>query len=79
LPLADGVAEIARQLDADPPSFAATAGEDYELCACVPPTLPDAASLPELGLTLIGRVVEGRGGVTFTDAENPLSGFEHSF
>jgi thiamine-monophosphate kinase len=79
LPLADGVEEIARQLDADPPSFAATAGEDYELCACVPPTLPDAASLPELGLTLIGRVVEGRGGVTFTDAENPLSGFEHSF
>ncbi len=35
LPLAGGVAEVAAQLGADPAVFAATAGEDYELCACV--------------------------------------------
>ena len=36
LPLADGVAEVAGELGVDPRTFAATAGEDYELCACVP-------------------------------------------
>jgi len=36
LPLADGVVEVADELGVDPRSFAATAGEDYELCACVP-------------------------------------------
>ena len=36
LPLADGVAEVAGALGADPRAFAATAGDDYELCVCVP-------------------------------------------
>ena len=35
LPLAEGVAEVATQLGADPAAFAATAGEDYELCVCL--------------------------------------------
>jgi thiamine-monophosphate kinase len=79
LPLAKGVEEVARQLDADPSSFAATAGEDYELCVCMPAAMRDARSLAGLGLTWIGRVVEGPSGVTFTDASGALSGFEHSF
>jgi len=85
LPLADGVAEVARELGVDPGSFAATAGEDYELCACVP-----ARSAGELesergprslggGLTWVGLVVEGTPGVAFTDADVELSGYEHSF
>ena len=36
LPLAEGVAEVAGELGVDPRSFAATAGDDYELCVCVP-------------------------------------------
>jgi thiamine-monophosphate kinase len=34
LPLEPGVAEVARQLGVDPAAFAATGGEDYELCFC---------------------------------------------
>ena len=42
LPLAEGVAELAAQLDTDARSFAATAGEDFELCICVPAAARDA-------------------------------------
>src|SRR5947209_10888230 len=36
LPLAEGVVEVAGELGADPYEFAATAGEDFELCVCGP-------------------------------------------
>ena len=83
LPLAEGVADVAAQLDADPPSFAATAGEDYELCACIPeraraavesdwPTTAGAA------LTWIGRVEDGPAGLEFAGSTGELSGYEHS-
>ena len=39
LPLCPGVAEVATQLGEDPAAFAATAGEDYELCVCLPPAI----------------------------------------
>ena len=35
LPLAAGVAEVARALSRDPAELAATGGEDFELCVCV--------------------------------------------
>jgi thiamine-monophosphate kinase len=87
LPLADGVAEVAGQLGIDPPTFAATAGEDYELCVCLPPGAralietewesPAARSHP--ALSWIGRVLEGPGGLEFADATGgELSGYEHS-
>ncbi|MBV9006603.1 MAG: thiamine-phosphate kinase [Solirubrobacterales bacterium] len=90
LPLADGVAEIAAELGVEPRSFAATAGEDYELCACVPEGLRDgpavndsgaqrAGVLQRAGLTRIGSVVEGPAGVAFVDAGDELSGYEHAF
>jgi thiamine-monophosphate kinase len=84
LPLADGVAEVARELGADPRSFAATAGEDYELCVCVPARSAEKLEKPRgpriLGdLTWVGFVVEGEPGVVFVDADGELSGFEHSF
>jgi thiamine-monophosphate kinase len=73
LPLAEGVAEIARELGVDPRQFAVTAGEDYELCACVP------ARTASSDLTVIGSVVEGPAGVVFLDAQGPLAGYEHTF
>ncbi|HEY4825959.1 MAG TPA: thiamine-phosphate kinase [Solirubrobacteraceae bacterium] len=86
LPLAPGIAEVARELGVDAKSLAATAGEDYELCACVPARnakmLESARGPRSLGerLTWIGSVVEGSGDVVFIDdVDGPLSGYEHSF
>jgi thiamine-monophosphate kinase len=76
LPLADGVGDVAAALGADPAVFAATAGEDYELCVCIAPAA-FAATRP-LGLTAVGRVLEGAGELVFTDATGELSGYEHS-
>jgi thiamine-monophosphate kinase len=86
LPLADGVVEVATALGADPRKFAASAGDDYELCICLPrsasallsaqPLGPDPESA---GVTWIGSVVAGAAGVVFTDGDAELSGYEHSF
>ena len=78
LPVAEGVAEVARELGVDARSFAATAGEDYELCACVPARsaekLEKARGPRRLeGLTWVGLVVEGTPGVAFTDARRSSS------
>jgi thiamine-monophosphate kinase len=85
LPLADGVAEVARELGVDPRSFAATAGEDYELCVCMPARtaakLEKARRPRSLGtdLTWVGLVVDGAPGAAFVDADCVLSGYEHAF
>lgn len=88
LPIAAGVEKVAPQLGAQPLSFAATAGEDYELCACIPAAaLPLAEAelgdqpVPPLnaGLTCVGSVVDGDPGVEFLDSREELSGFEHAF
>lgn len=76
VPLADGVREVAAQLGVDAGVFAATGGEDFELCACI----GDDAAAQIGGLTRIGTVVAGPGNVTFSRAgvELPaLSGYEH--
>jgi thiamine-monophosphate kinase len=73
LPVAAGVREVAQELGVDPGRFAATAGEDYELCACLP------AHTEAENLTWIGAVVQGPPGVVFVDADEPLAGYEHSF
>jgi thiamine-monophosphate kinase len=75
LPLADGVAAVADELGVDPRAFAATAGEDYELCVCLPARSPSALR----NITWIGSVVEGAPGVVFVDADVPLRGYQHSF
>jgi thiamine-monophosphate kinase len=86
LPLADGVRDVAAQLAMAPGEFAATAGEDYELCACLPAAGRNAvdaawrqltASDP-VDITWIGRVAEGPPGVEFAGASGELSGYEHS-
>lgn len=82
LPLADGVTEVAADLDVDPRSFAATAGEDYELCICAPSAAARSqVAIPSIGpgLTWIGSVAQGESGVVFVDSDEPLSGYEHAF
>ncbi len=82
LPLCPGVAEVAAQLGEDPAGFAACAGEDYELCVCLPAASASNAELAEtsraLGVTWIGRVVEGSPGLDVIGADRPLAGYEHS-
>jgi thiamine-monophosphate kinase len=57
VPLAPGVAEVAGALGLEPAALAATAGEDYELCAC-----GATEALEACGLTIVGRVVHGAAG-----------------
>jgi thiamine-monophosphate kinase len=87
LPVAPGVAEVAVQLGIEPRRFAATAGEDYELCACIPAaarTLVEtewaasgaADDLP--AISWIGHVLEGPAELSFQDTDEALSGYEHS-
>jgi thiamine-monophosphate kinase len=87
LPVAPGVGDVAAQLGVDPGRFAATAGEDYELCACIPAAARSLletewdASRPTKDLpaiSWIGRVVEGPAELSFRDASGALSGYEHS-
>lgn len=73
LPLAEGVAEIARELGLDPGVFAATAGDDYELCVCGGGEDFEACT----DLTVIGSVTSGASGLSFVDAGAELSGYEH--
>ena len=86
LPVAAGVAEVAAQTGALPGVLAATAGEDYELLACVPPERVDAlrAALAPLALTVIGRVeaadaADRPAGLRLAGAgsETSLRGHEH--
>jgi thiamine-monophosphate kinase len=86
LPLCDGVAEVASALGVDPRAFAATAGDDYELCACVPANVwrkpaitPSNHDLRGVDLTFIGSVVDGPACVVFTDGPDELVGYEHAF
>ena len=81
LPLAAGVAAVATQLGAEAQAFAATAGEDYELCVCIPPSARRDAEVAtaSTGLTCIGRIIDGPPGVFFGDVGGRLVGYEHSF
>lgn len=76
IPLAPGVREVAGRLGADAAAFAATGGEDYELCACLPARAAGAIG----GLTRIGTATDGAPGVTFSRAGAAvpgLTGYEH--
>jgi thiamine-monophosphate kinase len=78
LPLAPGLAGVARQLEVDPAELAATGGEDYELCACVPPSARERAE-QAAALTWVGEVRPGEPGATFSGpgGERELRGYEH--
>ncbi len=82
LPLASGVAEVAAAIQRDPWELAAAAGEDYELCACVPgerrADAERAARLHWIGAVRELRAGEDAG-VSFTDraGARDLIGYEH--
>jgi thiamine-monophosphate kinase len=87
LPLEQGVAEAARQLGIHAGAFAATAGDDYELCVCAPTasrsTIEAAIDSDGRGrrVTWIGEAVPGSG-VSLSGVgvgAEPLQGYEHSF
>jgi thiamine-monophosphate kinase len=79
LPLDPGVEQVAAQLGTDPRVLAATAGEDYELCVCLPPSCAELAQASSARpLTWIGQVADGQSEVCFLDSEAELEGFEHS-
>jgi thiamine-monophosphate kinase len=78
LPLADGVADVARQLGVPAWELAAGAGEDYELCVCVADRdRPGAESAAPL--TWIGSVSDGPPEVVLSAAGIPqtVRGFQH--
>ena len=78
VPVAPGVPEVAAALGADPAELAATGGEDYELCACVPAAVRVAAE-EAVDLTWVGEVREGPPGARLTrdGREVALEGFQH--
>jgi thiamine-monophosphate kinase len=78
LPLADGVAGVARQLGVPAWELAAGAGEDYELCVCVARG-DRAAAEAAARLTWIGTVADGPPGVALSAAgiAQSVCGFHH--
>jgi thiamine-monophosphate kinase len=87
LPLADGVLDVCAALAVDPHELAASAGEDYELCFCVPPgqreSVESALDLAAgAGVTWIGEVLAGAPGVSLVAGDGRevrLGGFEHAW
>jgi thiamine-monophosphate kinase len=78
LPLAPGVEAVAAALGMPATELAATGGEDYELCACVPPAARAAGEAA--GLTWIGEVSGGEPGLRWVNAPagaESWKGFEH--
>ncbi len=79
LPLAPGVPGIAAELGRAAQAFAATAGEDFELCVCLPTVVAGrAGDHPDLrGLTDVGRVLPGPPALAIPGADEELAGYEH--
>jgi thiamine-monophosphate kinase len=89
LPLAPGVFEVATALGEDAAGFVLGAGEDFELCACLPAAVIDpagarehvltaGATASEITLTIVGRVVAGEPGLAIDGEPTELAGYEHS-
>ena len=78
LPLADGVADVARQLGRPAWELGAAAGEDYELLVCVAPG-DRAAAESAAPLTWIGEVRDGPPEVMLLSAgvAQTTRGFQH--
>ncbi|MGB9183523.1 MAG: hypothetical protein WCB67_05620, partial [Solirubrobacteraceae bacterium] len=86
---APGVSEVATTLGEGAAAFALRAGEDFELCACLPAAVIDHAGTPEgvvtagtdasgLTLTIVGRVLDGAPGLAIDGEPTELTGYEHS-
>lgn len=76
IPLAAGVEQIAAELGRDAAQFAASGGEDFELCVC----MPEAAAANVAGLIRVGGVFDGPAEVRFVGRggeQVTLHGYEH--
>ena len=79
LPISAPVGEVADRLGADPRELAATGGEDYELCVCVPAASTGALER-RCDITWVGEVVAGDGTLRWRNAPasaRDWSGWEH--
>ncbi|HEU0251291.1 MAG TPA: thiamine-phosphate kinase [Solirubrobacteraceae bacterium] len=83
LPIDERTQVTARELGVPSWQAAATAGEDYELCVCVPPRrlerVNQAAQRAETPIAWVGRVIDGEPGVILRHhgERQQLSGYEH--
>jgi len=83
LPIDERTQRTAEALNVPAWQAAATAGEDYELCVCVPPRrierVTQACMRADTKLTWVGRVVEGEPRVVLRHQgrKQTLTGFEH--
>jgi thiamine-monophosphate kinase len=79
VPLAPGVADVAGELGMPAWELAVAGGEDYELCACVPPARRAAAEDAVPGLVWVGEVSDRSAGARMHDrsGERRLRGFAH--
>ena len=76
IPLAAGVEQIAAELGRDAAQFAASGGEDFELCVC----MPEGAAANVAGLIRVGGVFDGPAEVRFVGRggeQVELHGYEH--
>jgi thiamine-monophosphate kinase len=81
LPLAPGVADVARAAGRDARELAISAGEDYELLFTIPADRWDAAAAAaDVALTRLGRALDGEG-LRFTAPDaadlDAVRGYEH--
>ena len=79
LPLAAGVAAVAERLGRPAWELAVGGGEDYELCACVPPDRREAAEAAVADLSWVGRVGPGPPGARLRgpEGERTAASFQH--
>jgi thiamine-monophosphate kinase len=83
LPTDERTEETAKELGVPVWQAAATAGEDYELCVCVPPRrlerVEQACQRAGVKITWVGRVVDGEPQLTLRHQgkRQRLSGYEH--
>ena len=85
VPMAEGCEAAAEVLEAEPPTWALAGGEDFELLVALQeqdlPALLEFAAVPEVGLTVVGRVEAGEGVTVLDPTGNemqlPSAGWDH--
>jgi thiamine-monophosphate kinase len=79
LPVSDGVRDVATALGTPVWRLAAAAGEDYELCVCMPAASRDRAD-GAAGITWVGRCTDGPARLRLLEGgeDRDLAGYQHA-